>query len=707
MALDRRVQVTGGGSISSSDPAAAVRNRLSSVDIAGPAISGAAKYALESGAAEGRLAGMKTDESGAAIPPELKAGFGFASQAFNEAAKDSYLASVTADARNNLARIANENPDNYDAYNAAVDGYLEGIQEQLLPEVAEEVVYGIEKTRQRDGTQVSLNHDIRVRNDAISAHDASIDAAMAEAERALVNGDEARAIEANDAAIAEIDKKEAHGYLLPEEAAEEKRVAAKFLVQTGQKQYIRNVYDQEGQTAAFQAIEAMQSEVPEGWTVKEWDQFTTDLYADISQRVTMQAKIRSKEEIAKGDHLSRLLIAIGSGGPGSADALSEYERLYNDPESGITTSQLTSARKSFLDSQTKARQKALDYSAVAERVAGADQVIIDKKTASNFYTEEYLANPDNQNNAKKAHFVDRVKFVPDEMRDELKQYISSGNPDLIMQAADLVDRIDNTMGIADDVFSKEERAFARQVQLLSANMDPEKAIRMAQQITDPANEAQRNARESDIKKGKWNARNTDDVVVAFQTKWNGWNIFNGGTDVPGVLIDRLSSEYGALRDAYYIAGYGDRQDSSAMALKDISRNWGEWEFGGQTLFSKYPMSAFYPSIEGTDYITEQAMNDASALMGENVDSSQIMFVDDDRTAREATNGEPSYLMYIANEYGEFVPTGQRFKPDPQFVNAQAAEREAEIRAENQGRFEKQRDWAKVQSKSKSSIREGF
>ena len=53
MALDRRVQVTGGGSISSSDPAAAVRNRLSSVDIASPAISGAAKYALKSGAAEG------------------------------------------------------------------------------------------------------------------------------------------------------------------------------------------------------------------------------------------------------------------------------------------------------------------------------------------------------------------------------------------------------------------------------------------------------------------------------------------------------------------------------------------------------------------------------------------------------------------------------------------------------------------------------
>ena len=142
-----------------------------------------------------------------------------------------------------------------------------------------------------------------------------------------------------------------------------------------------------------------------------------------------------------------------------------------------------------------------------------------------------------------------------------------------------------------------------------------------------------------------------------------------------------------------MAGVNDILRNSDGTFKTLN---GDFVFGEQNLFMKYPMNAYYQSVNGTDYIADQASAFASAITNlpegstseeindwfesdmpsaegwEIIPPERIHFDWDERTAREAEGGNPTYLMSIWDESGNLVPTGFRFSPDPLYENAKSA-----------------------------------
>jgi len=206
-------------------------------------------------------------------------------------------------------------------------------------------------------------------------------------------------------------------------------------------------------------------------------------------------------------------------------------------------------------------------------------------------------------------------------------------------------------------------------------MGSEKAIKEAREITDPRNAERIKARKDKIKEEKFYKDDPEIVEDYFES-----GIISGAFRTligsAPIRIDpvnkaRIEKEFRETRDALYISGFGDKSEVDSRALKEVSRNYGEFKFGERNLLMKYPMGLYYNSEKGTDYIVDQAVEDASKIMGYKVSPENIYFEWDDRTAREAEGKRPSYLMGVMDEGGDFIPTGERFYPDPSIPNAEA------------------------------------
>jgi len=472
-------------------------------------------------------------------------------------------------------------------------------------------------------------------------------------------------------------------------------------METAIQKDLRDIYKLEGESAAFEEISALQAEVPEDFTVEEWDTFTGALVADITQQVTIQKKVRTAEEIQQDAKLSNLMIQAKTGEGDAGELTMQFEAMFKDPTSNISEKKRTSFYVSLMNSQKEQRKQAESFSDVSKRLGGDQSVILDKGSVDKFYQDIY-ANIPELDNVTKAYFVEQTRMVPSAMKNELRQFIMSDDIELVLQASDLADRIEETPGVMDNVFSPTEKAFANQVKMLSSNMEPERAIKTAKELTDPNNRDRVAAREQEIKKGKFHKEDSEYISDNFESGFLG-KIGRAIVGLEPVTLspvnkDRILNEFRSTRDAIYMAGYSDKDDTDQKALKEISRNYGEFDFGGRNYFMKYPMDLYYQSQEGTSYIAGQAVMEASQLMGEDVTADQIYFDWDDTTAREASSGEPSYLMMVIDN-GVPVYLGQRWRPDPSQVNARVAmEREeafVEERAAGVRRSKAQEEMAKA------------
>jgi len=441
---------------------------------------------------------------------------------------------------------------------------------------------------------------------------------------------------------------------------------------------LRNVYEAEGESAAYSKLYELGENVPEWSNVKDWEAFTNSLVADLNQQVTLQKKIVTQEEIARDKKLSDLFIAAKDPSSNLGEVVLEFEKMVSEGVEGgekrISQDKITSFYTSIKSSQKEQRDTLDVFTEISNKWGGDSSVIVDQKDVNKFYDDVVLNIPD-LDNATKADFVNKMLVVPNTMKRQLKQYLMSGDAELIKEAADLTDRIDEMPGIIQGVFSAEEKAFANQVNLLAPVMGSEKAIKEAREITDPRNAERIKARKDKIKEEKF-YKDDAEIVEGYFESGAISSAFRTLIGSAPIRIDpvnkaRIEKEFRETRDALYISGFGDKSEVDSRALKEVSRNYGEFKFGERNLLMKYPMGLYYNSEKGTDYIVDQAVEDASKIMGYKVSPENIYFEWDDRTAREAEGKRPSYLMGVMDEGGDFIPTGERFYPDPSIPNAEA------------------------------------
>ena len=634
---------------------------------------------MERAAEAGAEAGMGVDAEGNALIPNLKAGLTKFQQQYNKSATDAYVSNVSVDVRTDVNRIADTYAADIVGYNEAMDEYTKEMSKELLPEARDDILYGIAKDR-RNKTLIIADNDLKKKTgQAIAAHDENIGNAFEYANRAVMNGDDADAKDYTAQAMAEIATKAENGYITPEEAVTAQTEMAKQLFETGIMREARGVFQEAGESEAFQFVQDIQDEIPEGWSVDEWDKFTGVLVADMTQQVTNQKKIVTAEEIAHDTKLSDIMIGAKTGEGDAGQLVAEFETMFQAGIAGgdkrISESKRTSFYKALADNQKSQRKESDDFTLVSNRLGGDDSVVLDPAQVNSFYDLALKNTETPFTNASKAQFVERMRMVPKGMKSEIQQYLLSGNPELIKQASDLVDRIDEYPGIVGSVLSNEQLAFANQINLLSGVMEPEKAIEAARVVTDPRNKDRIAAKVDELKVLKKDEKLNylEDVADEFESGTVSSFFKNrfgdGAVRLSPVNQNRIAKEYGELTESLYKAGFGDLDDAKSRSMKQIVKNYGTFKMGNRNSVMKFPMGDYYTSASGTDYIAEQAKSDADALTGADIPVENIFFDWDERTAREAQTGKPSYPLIIVDEWGMAIPTGKRFMPQPEIENA--------------------------------------
>ena len=253
--------------------------------------------------------------------------------------------------------------------------------------------------------------------------------------------------------------------------------------------------------------------------------------------------------------------------------------------------------------------------------------------------------------AEQAHFVNRMKSIPKSMKMELSNSINSNNPDLITEAALMIDRIDDIEGVVNQI-PESDQAYVNTVVNLLPNMSPAEAIKMARQATDPKDMARIEMVKAQIKE-QFKKENKVLSYIDRATDALDPGLFAIGPDVDEVSGAQMGKEYGQMYEAFRQAGMSE-DDAFSKADKMIKRNWGETSVLGVDRVMKYPPEMYYQINGDVSWVKKQLVKDIKKREGEDffsdgVTAKDIHLVSNDATARTASVGTPSYFVKVMKD----------------------------------------------------------
>ena len=628
--------------------------------------------AKQAGAAEAQQVELQKKD-GVTQAPEFKdVGFigGVADASYNKALRDSYLSSIATDTRKELSRIESENPNDVTAFNDAAEGFVNGLISNVDPSVRQATSQSANSILTDAQIRVQKKEADLNRKEAIKQRQNHIELASGEAQRLAREGNDIGSLEALAEIDASLNSLVETGDMLEADAdairhKETKKIASQVFL--GQ---IDNAADQ-SIAEGFAKLDEMAGEIPDGWTPDEWNSLVRQGTAELNQRITRQAKVEADKQIEVERQISDLKIRarnnIGDAGTNIREADDKFDQgvISGDERASIITS--------VLNGQKESRQESIDFMAVANRLGGDSSQVLDLNQINSYWDKvmspQLEQMPQEMQDAHAAQFVDSMKVVPTPLKNQINTNLRSEDPALIAQSADLIDRLDGVPGLVDRDFSPNDRAFARQVAELSVNLAPAEAVKLARQNTDPNDKARVESRKEQIKESKFAEEYQSIVTDEFTTFF--------GSQVDDINRGKLETQYKALFESHYTAGM-DEDNAKEKAFQIMRRNWGE--FNGRAMM--YPVQTYYTVGADSEYIKDQLETDVrdNNLFGFEIDRDEIVLFSDDRTAREAAGGQPTYQVKINSaEQGVIVIPGFRWRPDMQSeIDKQVIENETEL-----------------------------
>ena len=583
-------------------------------------------------------AGAKAGLTGEYEPREAM--FGFIGrdtvEAYNDSMQSAYISKLDADNTNRISEIAISNPDNLQGFDAAVDGMLGGLAKEVDPEVRDLILSSAQETANRQRLRVqSAEMD---RNNAAAAADRS-DAANTyymESGRLARNGDIEGSAENLIKFEAVQDARLAAGEIDVEQRNELVRNAERESVEQG---YLFEVSGMTTEDAASW-VEENKNQIPAGFTADEWDAFIPKAESIVVDMLTEDSAQANAVTAARNQAVNDLEIMVNTDQGTMEEQLTALESLY---ENAPTDAKYVSLKTSILNNQQAAFERLSLQNDVISRLGGDASVVIDQGSANDVYD----AVAENYTPAQKVQFADRLKFVPRSLESEIANGLLSNDPVLIANSSDMIDRLDEVRGLV-DTFTPEQRAFAQQVNKLAPYMIPEEAVAIARQNTDPRDSARIDARAQEIQDKDWPddyASKADKAMPMF-TPMDQWS------------SPQMASDYGDLFESFYLSGM-DYQAADEKAQELIAKTWSR--FDGKLM--KYNPSDFYSVGGSAEYVVDQVTSDLADNLWIPEITDTYLFADD-RTAREASEGRPSYLVRYQTEDGWFLYP-ERFIPDVQ------------------------------------------
>lgn len=528
-------------------------------------------------------------------------------KAFNQGLRTQYLASLSNDIRKDLAAIQTENPNDVQAFTEQASAVRAALQQEVDPSVLPQVLSQFDQYATNSQITVAKNQFETKRQESISQTNEAINNIGADAARLARSGDMVAAQQSLQEVRTHLDNAVEAGFMTQAESNDSFKSLQREAIEQENKGKFDTLAETEGFEAAFEKLDEISSKVPKGWTPDQWDKYIVDQQSTLNRKLNRQVKEAkaTKAEIEK--------------------------------------------QKNFAD--------------IESRVAGNERIVVDAKAADQYYQERVLPQienmPPEQRQAVTAEYIDALKVVPSSVKNQTSSFIRSGNPELMAEASQMVDRLDETPGVADDIVSPNERAFAKITTDLMQNMEPQEAVRLAMQATDPKDKARIDAVNASLKE------EIKDPVGWSQDKASSvyTNFFGIGPEPNPMTLPQMGKEYNDAYRAYRQAGMDDTQAQDA-AKGVIQRNWSE--FNG-TVMKYSPWQYYTPADGDNEYIMDQLVSDVNTDNFSDIPRENIILVSDDETARKASLGKPDYRVKVIQPSGELFtyPDGFRWAPDMQ------------------------------------------
>lgn len=294
----------------------------------------------------------------------------------------------------------------------------------------------------------------------------------------------------------------------------------------------------------------------------------------------------------------------------------------------------------------KDKDKSDSFDGVQKRLDGDDRVVLSQKEVDDYFEERVIPLTEGQpvevRNAVIQSYVEKTKIVPTGLRDQVSTWIRSGNPELMRESVDIINRINSVQGVTGDIVSKNEEALAQTAVELSQSMDGAEAVTKAWQLTNPNDKARIEQVNATIKDMK-------DKEATYIKKSNAVfnSIFSLNPDVDSVASAVMGKEYGAAFEASLKAGMTE-SNAHKSAERVIKRSWSEWE--GRV--TKFAPDVYYGMNDGdNEWIKKDIVDSVNEMSLAPVGFDQIILGQDDDLARTASTGKPTYPVGVIQEDG--------------------------------------------------------
>ena len=604
------------------------------------------KRGQEAGIASGMEA-AKDSESPEA--PELKEGFlsqiSIYDQAYNEAALNAYSSGVRVDGRKKLMEFEEQFADEPDPekFNELWEGYITGVTKGLPPEMAANLRLSLEDDGMRVGGKIA---------DAQRALEFDKNLATVTEELDLIEDDMARAARAGDDTLVETLRARMENRIqdnikfVPPATAQKRRdsLEDRLVVQGALGQIDRAFLDDPDAT--------LEQRIENGYDILRR---ITESELDISPEAkdSLEAAVTTRINNLKtryAEDKTALNVEINDYMTGITEGTYDYEQVKKQTDIWLSEDKIN------LSQSQSMRNKALAYQEEKSKTADIDltianqldedtrdpTVIIKQSDADDYFERMYAPRFENlpldQRMRKSAEFIQATRIVPKQVTAQVNTYLQSGNPELVIAAAQTIDAVDEVPAFFNQLTNTDTKIFAGQMVKLLDIMEPDEAYRQASQLLQ---RDRRDVVESRTKQIK------DNKIPENYSRWT--------EDVVGELnpIQRgiAESYYKSIYESFYLNG-ADEDAAKAQADKFLSVNYKDSLFGAML----HPPENFYAVAGSVEYMRDDI---ASIIRTERpdlkFDDEGIILIVDDNTQRTATKGKPEYKIVVRLEDDTLMP----------------------------------------------------
>jgi hypothetical protein len=640
-----------------------------------------AKIQTERGQEAGVASGMEAAQEGQA--PETKEGFLSAisiyDQAYNKAALNAYSSGIRVDGKKKLFELEEKYATDPDpvAFQSDFNGYMKGVTEGLPEDIAADLRLRLTEDAMRVQGRLADAQRERQFDLAVTNINEELSVLADEQARAARAGDDTR-VEELKVQIENIGIENAE-LLDPATLAEfEAEQRDRLIIQSNLGQLDRAILENPDLTLEERIENGKQ--MLRTLIANPLAELSPENQSKLESKMATRLNELETQLVQKdtefGIELSDYKVQVASGNLDPVDVDQQTAEWYRADK--ISEPEMTSIRKSARTAVAKkAETTAVNLNITKQFTDQRDPYYVpDQSDINKYYDEVYVpaqegATPE-QRMLTDAIFIQKTRMIPSTVKNQTNSYLLSGDPALIMQAAQLIDRVDDIDGMFDQIVNKQTKALAINMVRLMEVMEPAEALRLSQQLTDPADQNRVTARRDQIKTEKFNEKYVD------------WTRDIVGESDP-TSFQNAVSQYQTIFESYYLAGV-DEDSAREQATKMLNANYTQSIFGDMM----YAPEQYYAVNGSVEYMRDQLDEEIRAEAPNlQFDRDNIYLLTDDATARSAAAGSPMYRVLILDDDGVFQQRSGYFVPDVEGQKAklriETAELAAEIRqAEEEG-----------------------